>query len=244
MTTSRLAENHPSYLALDRASMGESPPEIATHLRSCAACQGYIAGLAEPPPASGFAQVQQQVEAERRFERRRRFMLWPAAAAAAAAGALLFIAVRPQPDPPAEPRGEQPYVGMKGFTSVWIYVKHGNNTRLWDGKRPLFAGDRLRLKLDPGRFRHVAVYSLKGSEAPALLYAGRVTPGESSTLPEAWEVDGESGAERLVVAFSDETLPPARPDWFHGKTPPGVTVLPFVLPKSSSPDLDAGSTSP
>jgi hypothetical protein len=211
MTTSRLAENHPSYLALDRASLGEPSPELAAHLQSCAECRDYVAALAEPPPAAGI---------------------------------LLFIGVRPQPDLPAGPHGELPYVGTKGFASVWIYVKHGPNTELWDGKRPLFAGDRLRLKLDPGRFRHVAVYSVKGPDTPTLLYAGNVTPAESTTLPEAWEVDSEPGAERLVVAFSDQALEPTWPNWLQGKAPPGVTVLPFVLPKSSSPDPDAGSTSP
>jgi hypothetical protein len=179
MTTSRLAENHPSYLALDRASLGEPSPELATHLASCERCREHVAALAEPPPASGFVRIQQRVEAERRSKQRSWLMLLPAAAVVA----LLFIAIRPQPDLPAGPRGEQPYVGTKGFTSVWIYVKHGPNTELWDGKRPLFAGDRLRLKLDPGRFRHVAVYSVKGPEAPALLYAGNVTPAESTTLP-------------------------------------------------------------
>jgi hypothetical protein len=242
MTTSRLAQNHPSYLALDRASLGEPSPSLEAHLETCVECRDYVAALAEPPPASGFVRVQQQVEAERRSRRRGWFMLLPAAAAAA--GALLFIGVRPQPELPAGPRGEPPYVGTKGFTSVWIYVKHGTTTELWDGKRPVFAGDRLRLKLDPGRFRHVAVYSVKGPDSPALLYAGNVTPGESTTLPEAWEVDGEPGAERLVVAFSNQALEPAWPDWLQGKAPPGVTVLPFVLPKSSSPDPDAGSTSP
>jgi hypothetical protein len=242
MATSRPAENHPSYLALDRASLGEPSPDLATHLETCAECRDYIAALAEPPPASGFVPIQERVEAERRSKLRTWFMLVPAAAAAACA--LLFIAVRPQPDLPAGPPEEAPYVGTKGFTSVWIYVKHGPNTELWDGKRPLFAGDRLRLKLDPGRFRHVAVYSVKGPGAPTLLYAGSVTPAESTTLPEAWEVDGEPGAERLVVAFSDQALEPAWPDWLQGKAPPGVTVLPFVLPKSSSPDSDAGSTSP
>jgi hypothetical protein len=242
MITSRVAETHPSYLALDRASLGEPSPELTAHMESCDECRGYVAGLAEPPPTSGFVRVQQRVELERRSKRRGWFMLLPAAAAAAAA--VLFIAVRPQPELPVGPRAEQPYVATKGFTSVWIYVKHGTNTELWDGKRPLFAGDRLRLKLDPGRFRHVAVYSVKGADTPSLLYAANVTPAESTTLPEAWEVDGEHGPERLVVAFSDEALEPAWPAWLQGQAPPGATVLPFVLPKSRSPDLDAGSTSP
>jgi hypothetical protein len=242
MTTSRLTPNHPSYLALDRASLGEPPPELTAHLETCVECRDYVAALVAPPPASGFAHVQRRIKAERRSKLRSSFMLL--LPAAAAAGTLLFVGLRPQPALPVGPHGEQPYVGTKGFTSVWIYVKHGTNTELWDGRRPLFAGDRLRLKLDPGRFRHVAVYSVQGPDTPTLLYAGNVTPAESTTLPEAWEVDGEPDAERLVVAFSDEALQPAWPDWLQGKAAPGVTVLPFVLPKSSSPDPDAGSTNP
>jgi hypothetical protein len=163
---------------------------------------------------------------------------------AAAAGALLFVKLHPQPDMPTGPLGEQAYVGTKGFTSVWIYVKHGSSSELWDGKRALFAGDRMRLKLDPGQFRHVAVYSVKDPNVPSLLYEGDVKPGESLTLPDAWEIDAEPGAERLLVAFSNAALEPVWPDWLQGKAPPGVTLLPFVLPKSSAPDNDGGSSAP
>ncbi len=163
---------------------------------------------------------------------------------AAAACGLLFVALRPQPDLPLGPHEQPPYVAAKGFLSVWIYVKHGANTELWDGKKPLFVGDRLRLKVDPGHFHRVEVYSVKPPEAPTLLYAGSVVPGQSATLPEAWEVDAEPGAERLVVAFSNEAVKPVWPDWLQGKVQPGVSVLPFTLPKSMSADPDAGSISP
>jgi len=242
MTTSPSPLSHPSYLALDRASLGEPSAEIAQHMESCAECRRHVASLAEPPPASGFVRVRQQLDAQKRSKLRVLFMLAPVVAAAA--GVLLFVALRPQPELPAGQLGEQPYVGTKGFTSVWIYVKHGSASELWDGKRALFAGDRLRLKLDPGQFRHVQVYSVKGPDAPALLFTGSVTPGQSVTLPDAWKVDAEPGAERLLVAFSNQPLEPVWPDWLQGKAPPGVTLLPFVLPKSESPDLDGGAGTP
>lgn len=242
MTGNTAAISHPSYLALDRAALGTPSVEVARHLEGCAECRAYVEALAEPAPASGFVRVQQRVDAERRSKLRSAFTLLPLLAAAA--GVLLFVALRPQPELPAGPREEAPYIGTKGFTSVWIYVKHGSSSELWDGKRALFAGDRLRLKLDPGRFRHVAVYSVKNADEPSLLYQGNVRPGQSVTLPDAWEVDAEPGAERLLVAFSDAALAPVWPDWLQGKAAPGVMLLPFVLPKSSAPDNDGGSSAP
>jgi hypothetical protein len=229
-------------LALDRASLGEPSAEVARHLQECSECRDYVEGVSEPAPASGFVRVRQQLDARRRARLRAGFVLLPVVAAAA--GVLVFVKVHPQPDLPAGPLGEQGYVGTKGFTSVWIYVKRGSSSELWDGKRALFAGDRLRLKLDPGQFRRVQVYSVKDASEPSLLYASDVNPGESITLPDAWEVDAEPGAERLLVAFGNAALDPVWPDWLQGKAPPGVTLLPFVLPKSSPADNDGGSSTP
>ena len=242
MTGNAAPTSHPSYLALDRASLGEPSAEVAQHLQECAECREYVEGLIEPAPASGFVRVRQQLDARRHARLRAGFVLLPVVAAAA--GVLLFVKLLPQPDLPTGSLGEQAYVGTKGFTSVWIYVKHGSSSELWDGKRALFAGDRMRLKLDPGQFRHVAVYSVKDPSVPSLLYESDVKPGESFTLPEAWEIDAEPGAERLLVAFSNAALEPVWPDWLQGKAPPGVMLLPFVLPKSSAPDNDGGSSAP
>lgn len=233
---------HPSYLALDRASLGEPSAEVAQHLQECAECRAYVEGVAEPAPASGFVRVRQQLDAARRARLRAGFVLLPVLAAAA--GVLLFVKLQPQPVLPTGPVEEQAYVGNKGFTSVWIYVKHGSSSELWDGKRALFAGDRLRLKLDPGRYRRVQVYSVKDPSEPSLLYASDVKPQESFTLPDAWEVDADPGAEQLLVVFSNAPIEPVWPDWLQSKAPPGVTLLPFVLPKSRSPDNDGGSSTP
>lgn len=237
-TTSRLEEDHPSFLALDRAALGGTSPGLNQHLDGCAQCRGYVESLGEPPMASGL------VDVRRTLEQRRKTMswLWALVPAVAAACGLVLIVRHPQPDLPHAP--PPPYVAAKGFLSVWIYVKHGANTELWDGKKPLFVGDQLRLKVDPGRFRRVEVYSVKPPGAPTLLYAGSVVPGQSATLPEAWEVDAEPGAEQLLVTFSNEAIKPAWPDWLQGKVQPGVSVLPFTLPKSTASDPDAGSTTP
>jgi len=218
---------HPSYLALDRASLGPVTSELQAHLEECSDCRQYVEALGVAPPPQGL------VEIRRRIERRPRSLpwVWIAGPVAAAAAALLFVSLRPQPGLPEH----SVYIGDKGFSSVWIYVRHGSSTALWDGKKPVFAGDRLRLKVDPGRFKRVEVYSLKDPSAPELLYAGGVSPGRSETLPDAWEVDGEPGDERLLVVFSSEPVKPSWPDWRQGKAQPGVMLLPFVLPKASAP---------
>jgi hypothetical protein len=241
MTGNTTLVSHPSYLALDRAALGAPSAELASHIESCPECRAHVEAVTEPAPGSGIVTVRQRIDAERRSKLRSAVALLPLLAAAAGVS---FVLMRPQPDLPAGPRESEPYIGTKGFSSVWIYVKHGANSELWDGKRPLFAGDRLRLKLDPGQFRYVAVYSIKKPSEPALLYSGSVEPGQSVTLPDAWEVDAEPGAERLLVAFSTAAVEPDWSDWLRGKAPPGVTLLPFVLPKSSAPDRDGGASAP
>lgn len=241
MTTSRLEKDHPSFLALDRAALGGTSPGLDQHLDSCAQCRDYIESLDEPPTASGLVDVRRTLEQRRKTMSR----LWAVVPMVAVACGLVLFVLHPQPElPHTLPAQPPPYVAAKGFVSVWIYVKHGTNTELWDGTKPLFVGDQLRLKVDPGRFRRVEVYSVKPPGAPTLLYAGSVVPGQSATLPEAWEVDAEPGAERLVVTFSSEAVKPAWPDWLQGKVQPGVSVLPFTLPKSTASDPDAGSNSP
>lgn len=227
---------HPSYLALDRASLGRVAQDVQAHLEGCHECRDYVAALGAPAPERNLLEIRQ------RIAKRSRPLpwVWFAAPLAAAAALALFIGLRPQPSLPGQPL----YIGDKGFSSVWIYVRHGSSTALWDGKKQVFAGDRLRLKVDPGRFKRVDVYSIKDPNAPELLYSGSVTPGQSATLPDAWEVDPEPGDERLLVAFSNEPVKPIWSDWLRGKAQPGVVLLPFVLPKSTTPDPNPGSTGP
>ena len=140
---------------------------------------------------------------------------------------------------PGANSGTDIYVGAKGFRSVWIYVKRGTETLLWDGKRRLLPGDRLRLKVDPGSYQRVAVYA--GSASPTLLYSGKLTPGQNLTLPDAWEIDDSLNDEQLFVVFSEGPVEPVWNEWRLGRVPPGVAVLPFTLPKAGS---DAGSFGP
>lgn len=218
---------HPSYFALDRASLGVRAADVQAHVAACHACRGYLESLEQTAPI-GLTEVKGRVANRARHWR----WAWAGAALVAAAAGLLLVGSQPPPSSPEPPL----YVGDKGFSSVWIYVRHGASTALWDGTKPLYAGDRLRLKIDPGRFERVEVYSTKAPAAPELLYAGSLVPRQSSTLPDAWEIDGEPGDERLLVVLCNQPVKPSWPDWLNGKSPPDVLLLPFVLPKSGKPD--------
>jgi len=235
MNTRQSEPAHPSYLALDRAALGEVSEQLRAHLSSCTYCSEYVATLSEAPPASGELELRRRIELTRRAALRK---WWGVVPVVAAACGLLFLGQRAFTMRPHE----HGYVGAKGFSSVWIYVKHGNGTELWDGKRALFVGDKLRLKVDPGQFRRVEVYSVPSPDAPERLFEGEVRPGESFTLPDAWELDAAPGAEHLVVVFSNEPVTPVWADWLEGKVQPGISVLPFELPKTF--DTDGGDGSP
>lgn len=231
--------SHPSFLALDKASLGVAEGDVHAHLASCEACRGYVESVSAPAALADIGQVRSRIAREPGPRQLARW-IWLGAPLAAAAAWAVFVGMRPQPALPQAPV----YIGEKGFSSVWIYVRHGSSAALWDGKKPVHAGDRLRMKVDPGRFRRVEVYSTTNPDAPELLFRSHVTPGRSISLPEAWEVDAEPGDERLLVVLSSEPVRPVWADWLRGKAPPGVLLLPFVLPKSSAPDPNPGSLDP
>jgi hypothetical protein len=229
---------HPSFLALDRAHLGHGSTDVLAHLDGCEECRRHFELLANPGTTSGFASVQQAIAKQRGFPFA---WVWGSVSLAAVACSLFLFVGRHQPD---AGRGEEVYLGSKGFLSVWIYVKRGSETELWDGKKPLASGDRVRLKVDPGKYHRVEVYSVSTDRNPTQIYAGAATPGQSMTLPDAWEVDDSPAAERLFVVFGDAPIQPDWDDWLQGKARPGVAVLPFILPKSSAAGSDAGRLSP
>jgi len=216
--------NHPSFLALDRAHLGRPAPEVAAHLAECDACRLYLGSLAEPDFLPSLTEIQRTLARPRR-----RFswswLLAPASLAAAAGCVFLFVAHRDL----NAPRAQDAYVGAKGFRSVWIYVRRGTETVLWDGKQPVAAGDRVRLKIDAGSYHRVEVYSLSASQIPTRVYQSAISPGQNLTLPEAWEIDDSPEAEQLFVVFSDAPVTPTWDAWRQGRVQPGVAVLPFLL---------------
>lgn len=234
------APAHPSYLVLDRAALSWSSSQLDEHLASCEECRRYVESLREAPPSSAMLPIRNRIERAREERQRKlRFRWLTGASTILAAACLLLLVGRATPPSPSQ---RPAYVGVKGFSSVWIYVKHGTTTKLWDGKQTVAGGDRLRLKVDPAGYRRVEVYSVKNASAPELLYAGSVAPTQSATLPDAWEVDNEPGAERLFVVFSNEPVKPDWDRWLRGQVESGVVALPFVLPKAAgaSPDASGG----
>jgi hypothetical protein len=236
---SQVGAAHPSFLALDKASLGLGAADVESHLASCEACRRYVDTVSAPAPQADLEQLRLRIARAPSAPSRARWV-WLGAPLAAAAALAVLVGVRPQPSLPERPL----YIGEKGFSSVWIYVRHGSTTALWDGKKPVVAGDRLRMKVDPGKFTRVEVYSTTDPDAPELLYRGDVRPGQSVSLPDAWEIDAEPGDERLLVVLSSEVVRPVWADWLRGKASPGVLLLPFVLPKSKAPEPSPGSTEP
>jgi hypothetical protein len=248
------SSEHPSFLALDRAALGHAPAAVTTHVAACDRCGAYVgtareaATSAAPPaaraaPPGGLALVRQAA-----LERRRR-RLWRGwslgaggfVAAAAACTVLLVVGTQSQQQrhvPAADPAGGL-YLGSKGLPSVWIYVKRDGGPELWDGKKPLASGDRLRVKVDPGGHDRVQVYAMRAGDNPALLYGGRITQGQGTILPDAWEVDASPGPERLFVVLANRDVLPAWDKWLRGEVESDVSLLPFVLPKAAS---DNGGT--
>lgn len=229
---------HPSFLALDRAHLGMPSSDLAAHLALCEQCRSYVAQPETEASASGFAAVQRALELDRAKARPARWRWALAPALALGCGLLLFVTHR---GPSATPIDEV-YVGAKGFRSVWIYVKHGADTELWDGKQRLSLGDRVRLKVDPGSYHYLTVYALSDAKEAERLYAGPLAPGQNLTLPDAWEVDESPAAEQLYVVFSDAAITPDWPAWLAGRVPKTITLLPFTLPKAAG--ADAGLRAP
>jgi hypothetical protein len=48
---------HPSFFALDKASLGLAAADVQSHLASCAACRNYVSSVGTPPPSEGVAEV-------------------------------------------------------------------------------------------------------------------------------------------------------------------------------------------
>jgi hypothetical protein len=224
---------HPSFLALDRVHLGITQPEVDEHIAGCEACRSYLESLTNYALDPTFLVPKAPLAHPVRL--RRSWLLGAVSLAAMACGLLLFVANIERPVEPAEP-----YIAAKGFRSVWVYVKRGDATQLWDGKQPFVAGDQVRLKVDPGGYRRIQVYSLTEPGGPTLLFSGPLAPNKIMTLPEAWELDDSAAAERLFVVLSHAPVEPAWEAWSRGKVPPDIAVLPLVLPKRQA-TLNSGT---
>jgi hypothetical protein len=222
-----MAEQHPSYLELDRHALGAATQlTTAAHIAACARCQRYLASAldaGEPP-----VWLEAALAALSPARRTRRWVL--AGASLAAAAALLLVLLGPGADRIA-------YDGVKGAPAVGVYVLREGNVRLWDGA-PLQSGDRIRLEVAPEQYRRVSVFSVGQGQKPHRLYAGAVTPGARQVLPKAWQIDAAPAPEQLAVFFSDtEISVQAAEVLLLARDPREVWLIHLALPKRTTREL-------
>ncbi|RLB52938.1 MAG: hypothetical protein DRJ42_13440 [Deltaproteobacteria bacterium] len=119
----------------------------------------------------------------------------------AALVAITFLILRPGPV-----TDSTEYTTVRGAPAVGLYVKRGTRVMLWDGQRPVAAGDRLRLKVVAEGFTHVSVLTEGDAGDYSILYEASVEPSGENVLPPAWEVDDAPGDESLTVILSRTPL--------------------------------------
>ena len=106
--------NHPSFLQLDRFTLGSGDVEISEHLRDCQPCNAHFGRCALPVAVPAWA---------RELEKPRgRKWLWSALALTSLAALPLVML-----------RSSQPLVTAKGSPSVAVYLRRGEQVSLWDG---------------------------------------------------------------------------------------------------------------
>jgi len=234
------SHGHPSFLELDRFALGAAGAlATAAHVGACARCRRHVETLREAPPVPpGLRDRIVSPAADSPLAVTRRFWAWfrgPRIGAAGLAGALAIAALLWIVRTPRAP--DVGYDGVKGLPSVWIYVKRDNELALWDGERPLEARDRLRLKIDPQDLTHVDVFTRDeaagAGSAPAPIFDGRLRPGTVTTLPAAWQLDGNSPRESLIVVLSrDGVSASAAQRFLRDGAPAGVWLRRFELHRS------------
>jgi hypothetical protein len=88
-----------------------------------------------------------------------------------------------------------------------VWIKHGDDVRLWDGAASVAPGDRLQLEIEPAQHRW---YALLGGANGVPLSEGALEPERRHLLPRSFVVDAAPGAETLTVVLAGAPLPPDR----------------------------------
>jgi hypothetical protein len=240
------ATAHPSYLELDRMALGApdagATQATAAHVTACERCRRHLDGLEDVPPMPAALRARLVSELNgaaatgngllARLLAGRRTRLYGATALAGAmavAAAVVWVGGGRAPGPDA-PAGR--YDGIKGLPSVWIYVKHESELALWDGERPLAPGDRFRLKIDPQDLTHVDVFTADDTGDAELrpVWSGELAPGVVTTLPPAWQLDGDGRRESLIVVLARRAVSAAAAKRFAERgAPAGVWLRRFEL---------------
>jgi hypothetical protein len=116
---------------------------------------------------------------------------------------------------------------------VQVLVHRGNETKIWDGRSPLYPGDALAFRVACEGLRRVAVAA--PSETGWARLSGAECPAKEEALPFTLEVDAEPGDERVAVVLSreeidDKTLQKSIEEARRGGA---VWVVSFVMPKET-----------
>lgn len=209
--------------AVDRARLGERPPDVQAHLDACEHCRRLVLERAPGPVPTWVRDLEPS-------RPRTAPWLFPGMGAAATLAAALVLFVGPKPSgapgsPPSGGRGV--YVGEKsGHPSVTAHVERGGEIRSWSGEA-LRAGDRLQLTIANAKGRHLTLLGAPSSDVAVYSEAIHAT---EQTLSKSLRVDDDPGSERLWVVVSDGPLsPPYRVGRL--KKVPNVWVQAWVFPK-------------
>lgn len=224
--------NHPSFRELDLVALGEERPGVRQHLATCSTCTAHVETLGRPLvlpvwengprrtlwrgwlPTLGGAAAAALAAAV--------FLPWggfggvEGTSRVPRTDRITDVADRMPPRPAsvdgtgARPTGHSgpsdlagTWVAAKGSPSVGIYVKRGNQLRLWDGESPVLPGDRLRIRISPRGYRHVALASRAQNGRLTPLFEGAVGEAEDFLIPGSWEVDDQGGQEELVIGLGN-----------------------------------------
>jgi hypothetical protein len=228
-----MSTSHPSFLALDRAALGDMTEEVRTHLASCPRCAGHVDALGRPPPVPSWA-VALANEPPRTPSILARLAPWGVAALAAGLALVLWVPRTTETLP-------APMAGLrsKGNPAVALYVKTGDAVRLWDGESPVAEGDLLRLKVMPEGFRWLTVAAAEGDSWQVrswqVLHEGPVPERGETLLPTSWRVEPGEQPERLLVVLGHEPVPAESLASLHEEPArtEALWVLPLTLSKPS-----------
>ncbi|MGC4120954.1 MAG: hypothetical protein QM765_41540 [Myxococcales bacterium] len=184
---------HPSFLELDRAALGSIGEPLRQHLESCQACRSHVERVQQPLPVPAW------IREEATRPKRRWLPSLAGSLAALATAAVAFFVLWSGPV-------SKPEVQIKGQAAVALFVKRGEQVRLWDGRSPVRPGDLLRLKVVPEGLGQVLVAVPTPDGGLSALYQGVIATREETLLPESWRVDDSAGPEVLAIALSAERI--------------------------------------
>ncbi len=191
-------QEHVSAFELDVyfASRAEDGSEIPAHVASCTKCAAYLEALAVLDGDAVRLQAAPAVP-PRSIARLGRFIAPASAALALAAAVTIYVQSR-------APADDAKYIGVKGAPAMQVLVRSSAQTRIWDGRSPVHAGDAVALRVACEQLEHVTV-TTEGSSGLVRLWDGPC-PKPASSLPFTLVVDDQPGSERFVVVLGRTRL--------------------------------------